>query len=199
MVTGHTEDGIFHPHSEQKGVHSSSINQSTEIDSTSKLGEKILQEQKIKKSFGSLTLETKKNAEAKVGSEMRKHLYGNVYEFKNGEEYLILKNREQAHKEAIVYMENLWEEMGILGWSKTFVESFVDEDTLERRLGVGYDTIYGKGNNSEPNYKLAKLVPLNKKELFNESIRADGIGHSLASYDGNEIELPEGVLMYRVN
>lgn len=31
MVTGHKEDGVFHPHDSKKGIHSGSINQSTEI------------------------------------------------------------------------------------------------------------------------------------------------------------------------
>ncbi|MCV0393683.1 MAG: hypothetical protein K5790_10415 [Nitrosopumilus sp.] len=196
-MDGHKEKGVFHPHdNESKKISSDSINTSTDVDTTSTRGEKELEKTKVEKSIGSLTLETKQNAEAKVGSEIIKHVYGNVYEFKNGEEWLILNNRTQAHKEAIEYLDNVWDEMGILGWNKSFIESFVDEGTLERRLGITYDDIY---NRDSPNFQLAKQVPLNKKELFNESIKHDGIAHSLASYDHEEVELPQGKLMYRVN
>jgi hypothetical protein len=196
MVQGFKDSkGDFRPTEPKHGISSQSINSSTNVDTTSLLGEKELQKTKVEKSIGSLTLETKKNAESKVGSEIIKHVYGNVYEFKNGEEWLILNNRTQAHNEAFEYLSNLWDEMGILGWNKSFIESFVDEGSLERKLGVGYDSIYG----DNPNFQMAKLVPLNKKELFNESIKYDGIAHSLASYDHEEVELPEGKLMYRVN
>lgn len=194
----HDNKQAFHPET-RKGVPSDSINDSTEVDTVSRDGDKELKATKVKKSLGSLTEQTKDLAEHEVRSEIKRHAYGNVYEFDNGEEWLILKNEKQAHDEAVQYLENVWDEMGIIGWNKSFIESFIDEDSLKRKTGVTFDQIYGGKYGDEPNYTLAKRIPINKKELFNESIKADGVAHSLASYNGKEVELSNGSLMYRVN
>lgn len=181
-----------------KKISSSQINSSSEVDTTSKQGEKELKTEKIIKMIGKLTDSTKGLVEKEVDSRLDKHLYGNAYEFKNQEEWIILKNETDAKREAVESLENLFDEMGVLGWNKSYVIGFLSEEKLQQKLGVSYDDIYG-GDHGEPNFTLAKHVPVNKSKLINESITTDGIAHSLASYDGKEVELSNGTLMYRIN
>lgn len=198
MTKGHTEDGVFHPHTESKGIHSSQINQSGSVSMMSSKGEMQLKKVKERKGVGSLTSETRNLAEKKIGSDISRHSFGNNYEFENGDEYVILNNSKQAHKEAVKYLDNIWDAMGILGWNQSYIESFIPESMLEQKLGVSYKEIYD-GKNGEPNHKLAKSVPIDKKKLFEESIKTDGVGRSLATFDDKEIELSNGSLMYRVS
>lgn len=62
-------------------------------------------------------------------------------------------------------------------------------DYLVNDLGIYSDEDYNKAN----------FVQVDVDALIEESIDIDGISHTLASYDGEEIELENGAVMYRTN
>jgi hypothetical protein len=45
----------------------------------------------------------------------------------------------------------------------------------------------------------SNFFSVNTDALFEASIEADGVGHTLAGYDGEELELSDGSFMYRTN
>ena len=44
-----------------------------------------------------------------------------------------------------------------------------------------------------------EIAGFDSEEAAENAIRTDGVAHFLASYDGEEIELDNGNVMYRVN
>lgn len=199
-MEGHKVDGDFHPHTVSPGIKQSMVNPSSEVkDTTSNLGEKKLKEVKVKHVIGKLSQEKKEHIEAKIDSVIVKHSFGNHYVFKNKEEYLILPGTEDAQKESEQYLNNVWDAIGVLGWDRKYVESFVDEESLKREIGIGYSQLYGDNRTGSPIFNLAKKVPINKTLLIKESIKNDGFAHTLAKEDGKEIKMTDGTLLYRVN
>ena len=113
----------------------------------------------------------------------------------NGEEFLWVVDYDEAKKQAKESMENLFDDIGITAWNQDFVESIVDKDVIDF-----VDPAF-KGVMENNDYNLSKSrawLPY-LDELFDESISADGIGHTLAGYDGNEIELSDGSYAFRTN
>jgi len=194
-----------------------------------------------------------------------------MYEFENGEEWLIFNNESDARKEALEYMENLYDDIGIDGWNKDWVDNldvmdmsetdirlwasedgdrFVEDrdaneildmaedfdielpkeyddkeneiysddqiedirqqvaearsdyvkDILKNR-GLRYYVVEEEGLTRDEDFmeEYGKWLHVDKDRLFNASIDEDGIAHTLAGYDGKEVELPNGKLMYRHN
>lgn len=223
-----------------------------------------LDEVRVKEKIGSISEKIRDDAEKHVGSEITGNPYGNMYEFENGEEYLIFDNEEDAHAEAMESLENLYDDLGVSAWSDGFADNFMemsetdirlwanedgdryvegrDEDEIidmandfdidvpehedgltekqlddlrekvsEKRSDYVEDLLREKGlkyyicdeeglcSNDEFWEQYGKWLYVDKDAMFRESIRVDGIAHTLATYDGDEIELPGGALMYRVN
>ncbi len=98
------------------------------------------------------------------------------------------------------YMDQLWDDIGISGWNKDFAKQFGDEQLVD----IAFDQV-----TEHNDYKLAKNEKIfdddeggeryTKEDLFDASIEADGLANTLAGYDGHEVELSDGSLMYRHN
>lgn len=200
MVEGFTDKkGKFHPTESTKGVSSSSVNSDTKVTTTtSSLGEKHLQKETIKITIDKPNEKSIKLAEDKVESKQKKNLFGNVYQFENNERWFIVNNTNDANKLAEKELKDIYKQMGILAWEKSYIESFIDEEILKRKMGVSFHDIYN-GKNNTPNFKLAKEVPINIDEMIEKSVKNDGASHSLAKFDGKEVKLKDGTLMYRMS
>ena len=112
----------------------------------------------------------------------------------NDEEFLWVESEEEATKQAKEQMQNLFDDIGITAWNQSFVESIVPDDFVDF-VDPAFQAV-----NENNDYTLSRSnawLPF-LDELFEESIRADGIGHTLSGYDGEEIELKHG-LLYRTN
>ena len=112
----------------------------------------------------------------------------------NNEVFLWVEDYNEAEKQAKEQMQNLFDDIGITAWNQDFIEPIVSDDIVDF-----VDPAYQAVNNNN-DYTLSKSnawLPY-LDEIFEESIKADGIGHTLSGYDGNEIELKHGYL-YRTN
>ena len=109
-------------------------------------------------------------------------------------EFLWVESEEEAIKQAKEQMQNLFDDIGITAWNQSFVESIVPDDFVDF-VDPAFQAV-----NENNDYTLSRSnawLPF-LDELFEESIRADGVGHTLSGYDGEEIELKHG-LLYRTN
>ena len=112
----------------------------------------------------------------------------------NNEVFLWVEDYNEAEKQAKEQMQNLFDDIGITAWNQDFIESIVSDDIVDF-----VDPAYQAVNNNN-DYTLSQSnawLPY-LDEIFEESIKADGVGHTLSGYDGNEIELKHGYL-YRTN
>jgi len=112
----------------------------------------------------------------------------------NNEVFLWVEDYNEAEKQAKEQMQNLFDDIGITAWNQDFIEPIVSDDIVDF-----VDPAYQAVNNNN-DYTLSKSnawLPY-LDEIFEESIKADGVGHTLSGYDGNEIELKHGYL-YRTN
>jgi len=112
----------------------------------------------------------------------------------NDKEFLWVESEEEATKQAKEQMQNLFDDIGIAAWNQSFVESIVPDDFVDF-VDPAFQAV-NKNNDYTLSRSNAWLPFLD--ELFEESISADGIGHTLSGYDGKEIELKHG-LLYRTN
>ena len=220
----------------------------------------------VKEKIGNITDATRKQAEKHVGSEITDNPYGNSYEFKNGEEWLIFENEDDAKKEAFESLENLFDDLGISAWSDGFAEDYMEMSETDIRIWASedgdrfvedrdldelkdmnnsWDFGIKEPQDDEPseeaidNFKeeisrkrskyVAELLKeqglkyyicdeeglcsedefwdqygekwldVDKEKLFQATIDADGIEHTLATYDHNEVRLGHNTVMYRTN
>lgn len=265
-MKGFKKDGKFRPtgNKSKSSLKKSDIRNKKSVE---KKSEPL--KEKNEKGIGDLSGKTRMLAENEVGAKIEKHPYGNSYEFENGEEWLIFNNEKDAHKEALEYMENLFDDIGVDGWNKDFVQDYMEmsytdiniwasedgdrfvedrdleelidmndswkfgitepkeesdgevsnlaveqfsEKIAEKRSDYVRDLLTHKGleyyivdeeglTNEEDFWKEygEKWLHVDKDKMFEASIDADGIGNTLSSYDGKEIELDNGTLMYRHN
>ena len=112
----------------------------------------------------------------------------------NNEEFLWVEDYNEAEKQAKEQMQNLFDDIGITAWNQDFIESIVSDDIVDF-VDPAYQAVK-KNNDYTLSQSNAWLPYLD--EIFEESIKADGVGHTLSGYDGNEIELKHGYL-YRTN
>lgn len=122
--------------------------------------------------------------------EVSKHKYFGLKVFDvDGQEYAIAKDEAQANKAAGAYiLDTLW----------AFNASFIG-----KQIGLDYKGIEGLQMAQEKlcedaNGLVAAMIK-NKKAFIRAAIEADGRGHFLASYDGEEVRLGGGYLAYRIN
>ena len=150
---------------------------------------------------------------------------GNVYTFKNGEEWYVFRDYNDAENAAI---DNTIKQLNydINIFSSSFIESQIDRDNLRDMLRSDVEDIvrescddcsedaieeqvdeqlkdpikYLKDIYGDSYLENAvRISPINNGDAAREAVNIDGVGHFLASYDGNEVELSNGMMMYRVN
>jgi len=108
-------------------------------------------------------------------------------------EYLVLTDRERKKKAREYILENLW----------TFNPSFILDhrgvDLTERDREIVIKSLEElSGKMYESLTPLIAIMIKSKSKFVNDAIEADGYGHFLANYDGNEHEIGN-YFIYRVN
>lgn len=166
----------------------------------------------------------------------------------SGAEYAVYLSEQDARSAAKESLENLFDDIGIEGWSEGFREQFITvtetdaaliaqddaesqrdviqeeleeegdlkgdalDEEVENRLGDIANEVEGKinddargyfveetGQMSDEDFNKADFVMIDEDALFEASIDEDGIAHTLAGFDGEEIESDDGQLLYRTN
>ena len=84
-------------------------------------------------------------------------------------------------------MRNLFDDIGITAWNKDFIESIVPSEIVDF-VAPAYEAV--KNNND---YSLSRAGAWEQylDEIFEESINTDGLAHTLAAYDGEEITVDD--------
>jgi hypothetical protein len=111
-----------------------------------------------------------------------------AYEY-GRQEWLVLTDSEAAEKAAEDIRETVW---GFnASWIADYTPNGIDEDTVKAIQGDRCE---------DANAPLTALIEAGRgmKEFIEDSIGADGRGHFVAQYDGDEHE-SEGYYLYRVN
>jgi hypothetical protein len=108
-------------------------------------------------------------------------------ETSDGAEYYIYENYEAAKEAAKESMRNLFDDIGITAWNKDFIESIVPSEIVDF-VAPAYEAV--KNNND---YSLSRAGAWEQylDEIFEESINTDGLAHTLAAYDGEEITVDD--------
>ena len=111
----------------------------------------------------------------------------NTFEI-DGYEYLVLNEEEREEEVTENIKENLW----------AFNTSFLaDQTELDEVIFIALADKYDE-NGNEAVLKLIEIT-CGIEEFVNESVNADGYGHFLAHYDGEELELENNLYAYRTN
>ena len=134
----------------------------------------------------SAKLEQKKIALAKASKhkvEEVKHLYENTFEV-NGDEYIVLSDEER--KEAVI--ENIKES------ASYFSSSFLAGET--ELPEIVFESLVDK--NEAVVKIIEKLADGGISGFAKRAVEADGFGHFLNGYNGEEKELPNGFYAYQV-
>ena len=115
------------------------------------------------------------------------YVTNNMFELDNGEEYLVLTDQE-ADEYATDEIENmLW------AFNADFLASYTGlHKAVFEALAEGYE------NSNEAIMALINNAG-SMDDFVQECIDADGRGHFVANYDGEEIELENDYYAYRVN
>lgn len=160
-------------------------------------------------------------------NSFKKSGYGDHnYENDSGEEYWV-GTYDEAEEEAKQYVRNFIDDAGIGGFTEYFQDWIndyaVDENFIRQVQEEEADYFESEGDrdtaewlrNTDPdNFQqymvdtyglnewrdiLAKNNAYDIDKIVDEAVRVDGIGHFLAGYDGEEVELPNGLYAYRQN
>jgi hypothetical protein len=185
---------------------------------------------------------------------------GNIYEFENGEEWLIFDSYDEAENACINYIEEQLQTEPYLfekDWLKqhlyvtetdkrviandeadSYIDSLSDEeiateanmldeydDAVESDDQDKIDTVVEDAKDivmenrvdeieyqlehdllnflEERGYEirdnLPSFVSINTREASKDAVQIDGVAHFFSSYDGNQIELEDDTVMFRVN
>lgn len=143
------------------------------------------------------TEKEKANYLMQIIGEKVTHTDGNTYETESGAEYLILTDAE-ADKLAR-------EEIGRSLWA--FNADFILEHAHKSHELTNFEWLAGiesikkaQAEQCEDFNGVARCLVGNLKRFASDAIAADGRGHFLATYDGEEIEMDgPGLFAYRVN
>ena len=166
-------------------------------------------------------------ASAHFGKEMTPTKWNeNIFETEDGEEWFV-GTEEQAREEAKEQIKSLADDMGLESFTPDFQEwilgnaldeSFISQlqdeeaDYLEqdgeaesaeqiRSMPLDEFAEYLRGNFGDKEF--SDLVKRNNAidwdKVAEEAIDIDGIAHFVSSYDGKEVELPNGLFGYRIN
>jgi len=112
----------------------------------------------------------------------------------NDEEFLWVEDNEEAEKQTKLQMQDLFDDIGITAWNQDFIESIVPDDFVDF-VDPAFKAVME--NNDYTLSRSNAWLPF-LDEIFEESIKSDGVAHTLSGYDGEEIELKHG-LAYRLN
>ena len=115
------------------------------------------------------------------------YVTNNIFELDNGEEYLVLTDDEADEYATSEIEDMLW------AFNPDFLASYTGlHKAVFEALAEGYET---------SNEAIMALINNagSMDEFVQESIDADGRGHFVANYDGEEIELENDYYAYRVN
>ena len=115
------------------------------------------------------------------------YVTNNMFELDNGEEYLVLTDQEADEYTTSEIENTLW------AFDASWLASYTGlHKAVFEALAEGYE------NSNE-----AIMVLINNAgsmdDFVQECIYADGRGHFVANYDGEEIELENDYYAYRVN
>lgn len=162
-----------------------------------------------------------------LGVDVKKSEYDdNIYETEDGEEYYV-GSYDEAYEYAKQDIQSLFDDMGMDSFTPDFqdwiYENAIDEDYFDNLLEEekyyyteeepdedmvnmidGYE---GNGRQYvEDNFGKEELQRMVKEHnlvdidrVAKEAIDIDGIAHFIARYDGNEIDLGDGLYAYRQN
>ena len=164
--------------------------------------------------------------------------HGVILSFDDDTEYFVFDSEDSARQQAKQFMQDLFDDIGIEGWSSDFVRNYytiregdisflagdiaeAERESLEEE-GISEDKIEDRledmrrdyerklsddpkdflvnelGFYSEEDFFKQSFVDYDLDRLFEDSIDIDGIAHTLASYDGEELVL-DGYYFYRHN
>ena len=142
----------------------------------------------------------------------------------DGWEYLVV-DEDERWEEFKEYQRALWDDMGLGGFTSSFAQQVIDEFLDEEKLYYlenyefvtyeeeeeeeyniaelsGYsnyiDYVYNEIGWREATKLIDEYDLLKFDEMCEEVVKWDGYGHSLASYDGDELELDGGFYAYLI-
>jgi len=105
----------------------------------------------------------------------------------DGKEWYIYPNYEAAKEAAKESMRNLFDDIGITAWNEDFIESIVPSEIVDF-VRPAYEAVR---NNNDYSLSRAGAWKPYLDEIFEESIKADGLGNTLAAYDSEEITVDD--------
>lgn len=108
-------------------------------------------------------------------------------EFRHKDESYLVLTDEEADKKAAEYIkDSLW------AFRPSFLKSYVPEEVDEEIIKIIQEKC------ESANGAMLRLVGSDLEKLIEDAIAADGRGHFLSGYDGNEHEVGN-YLIYRTN
>ena len=118
----------------------------------------------------------------------------NTFETEDGEEYLVLTDKEADNKAREYILDSLW------AFNADFIfahsDAFVNLSDWERDEAIKSLTEM-QGKLCESANGLVRCLIADIDEFVDDAIVADGRGHFLSFYDGVEIDLENGLFAYR--
>lgn len=112
----------------------------------------------------------------------------NTFETNDGEEFLILSDEEADSRAKDAILETVW------AFRPEFLAAHLKEGVNQEVIELIQSNVKCEDNNK------AILSLIDDVDHFvDDAIRADGRGHFLSSYDGEEIELAHNFFAYRIN
>ena len=113
--------------------------------------------------------------------------HGVILSFDDDTEYFVFDSEDSARQQAKQFMQDLFDDIGITAWNEDFIESIVPSEIVDF-VRPAYEAV--RNNND---YSLSRAGAWEKylDEIFEESIKADGLGNTLSAYDGEEITVDD--------
>lgn len=151
----------------------------------------------------------------------------NLFETEDGEEYFVV-TEDEGYELAKEDIESFIDDLGIQGFTPDFqewiFENAVDENFIDSAIDEEIDYLRSDGEDEDTADWLEDLDYIGKVNYFkdswgeqdfskwisdnnafdfdaiaDEAISWDGVAHFVASYDGVETELEDGLFAYRLN
>lgn len=118
-----------------------------------------------------------------------------TFESEDGDEYLVLTDREADKKAHEYILDSLW------AFNADFIfahsDAFVNLSDWEQEQAIKSLTEM-QGKLCESTNGLVRCLIADIEEFVDDAIVADGRGHFISSYDGVEIDLENGLFAYRM-
>lgn len=113
--------------------------------------------------------------------------HGEIFEH-DGEEFLVLSDDEADEKAKDYILDSVW------AFRSDFLAGHLKEGVDQEVV----ELIQANGKCESNNAAILSLID-DVDHFVNDAILADGRGHFLSNYDGEEIELNQGYYAYRIN